>query len=236
MRESTPVLEGARPTRGAIRFWWPAVVAVGVLAALWFNVPFAVLFRKPLPPRPIPGEARAALVTLDPAYAVQVFGAIRATWVSGARARKLSSEGDAFEISSPLPPLWLLESGRDYPGKWEPAAVQPLEQLMPVIPAPVSADAPEPVPLPAPAPGVRVEMGLELDKAKFSFKVPALPLPDSSGALRFEVETDDVGEPIHVLLLSIRTKSAALFEQAIRQGHAEGSVRGTLNCAWLNAK
>jgi hypothetical protein len=236
MRETSTVSEGVRPARGAVRFWWPAIAAIGGLAALWCDVPFTALFRKPLPPRPIPEEARAALVTLDPAYAAQVFGAIRATWVSGARAGKLSSEGDAFELSSPLPPLWLLEKGRDYPGEWKPNVVKPLEQSLPEISAPVLVDAPEPVPLPPPKPGIRVEMGSDLGRAKFAFSRPALPLPEASGELRFEIETDEGGQPVHVLLLSARTQSAALFEQAIRQGHADGPARGTLRCAWLNAK
>ena len=220
--------------RSRFRFWMPVLLMAAGMSLLWSMVPYALILKPPRasnPNRPARGPA-AAYVELEPAYAAQAFKKIRSAWASDAQNGKLSLEMGLVDLERPLPEPWYLEEGSLYPGKWSPAPPQPLPQPPPPI-IPPALPIPD-VTFPPPVSGVRHTLSADLKRAGFTFTPPELPLPEANGNGIFEVETDETGRVIHLLLLTKRTPSLARIEQAIFRGTAQSAAIGQITCEWQN--
>lgn len=223
----------ARAARRPFLFWWQAFLLLGGIILLWSRLPVAAVLFEPRRAPPLP-EPHAAYVTLDPAYAAQVFKKTMLAWTLGGKGEKLSPGMDVglAELDHTLQPPEFLDQGGHYPGVWQPSAVAPLKQRLPDMNVPRIGDAAVAASLPAPPQGVRVLLDQALSAAAFAFPVPTNPVQERSGQCRFFVETDADGSVAHLLLLSPRTDSVPVFELALSRGKARGAVRGFVDLYW----
>ena len=97
---------------------------------------------------------------------------------------------------------------------------------------PLAGDAAAAAPLPAPPQGVRVVLDEALSAAAFTFPVPKNQVPERTGHCRFYLEAEADGTVTHLLLLSPRTDSVQVFEQALARGVARGAARGFVDLYW----
>ena len=228
----------AKAARRPILFWWQAFLLLGVAALLWSQLPVSALLYevRVIPPLP---EAHVSYVTLDPAYAAQVFTKTMMAWTLSDQGEKLASGMDlgTVELDSGIRPPEFLEQGARYPGSWQPAAVYPLAQRLPEVTVPLAVDASVFTRLPEVPHGVRIELDQALTAAAFSFPVPKDDkVPVHNGHCRFYLETEADGAVVHLLLLTPRTESVAVFEQALLRGQARGSARGVVELFWKHPK
>jgi hypothetical protein len=227
----------AKAARQPLRFWWQPFFLLGVVVALWSQLPVsAVLFE----PRTVPPlhEPRAAYVVLDAAYAAQAFKKSLTAWTLGGLDGRLKSglELEGVELSEAPPKPEYLQQGTRYPGRWEPSAVAPLPQRLPAVRVPTAAGSPPAAVASASAESVRVSQTPELAAAGFAWPVDEDRPPERSGRCRFYVETSVGGEVEHVLLLSARSLGAAIFERSLLKGRAAGAARGFVEIDWHFAK
>jgi hypothetical protein len=226
----------ARAARRPFLFWWQAFLLLAGIIFLWSQLPVAaVLFEaRGVPPL---AEPRAAYVTLEPAFAAQVFKKTMMAWTLGSKGGDLSPGMDAAlaELDHTLRPPEFLEQGARYPGVWQPSAVEPLAQRLPEMQVPLAGDAPAGGLAPPPQ-GLRAVPDQALAAAAFSFPVPTGRLPERSGLCRFYLETDADGAVAHLLLLSPRTEAVAVFERALSRGQARGAARGFVDLIWNTSK
>ncbi len=227
----------AKAARRPILFWWQAFLLLAAILFLWSLLPVAaVLFEARVVP-PL-SEPHAAYVTLDPAYAAQVFKKTMMAWTLGSTGEKLSPGMDVAlaELDHALPPPEFLEQGARYPGVWQPSAVEPLAQRLPEMNVPLAGDASASAAWPLPPQGVRAVLDQALSAAAFVFPVPKNHVPERSGHCRYYVETEADGTMAHMLLLSPRTEAVAVFEQALLRGRARGAARGFVDLYWNYTK
>ena len=223
----------AKAARRPILFWWQAFLLLGGILFLWSLLPIAAVLFEPRRVPPLP-EPHAVYVTLDPAYAVQVFKKTMMAWTLGGKGEKLSPGMDVglTELEHTLQPPEFLDQGGHYPGVWQPSSVEPLKQRLPDMNVPLLGDAAVAIAPPAPQQGVRVVLDQALSAAAFAFPVPNNHVQARNGQCRFYLETDADGTVLHLLLLSPRTDSVTVFEQALTRGRAHGAVRGFVDLYW----
>jgi hypothetical protein len=227
----------AKAARRPILFWWQAFLLLGGTLFLWSRLPVAaVLFEARVVP-PL-SEPHAAYVTLDPAYAAQVFKKTMMAWTLGGKGEKLSPGLDIAlaELDHALQPPEFLVQGSRYPGVWRPSAVEPLAQRLPEMKMPFSGEPSAAAGVPLPPQGIRAVLDSALAAAAFSFPVPTNRLPERSGHGRYYLETDADGLVAHVLLLSSRTEAMPVLEQALSRGQARGAARGFVELLWNYSK
>ena len=227
----------ARAARRPVLFWWQAFFLLGVLILLWSQLPAAAVLYETRTLSPLP-EARASYVTLDQAYAAQALKNMQSSWgVAGAEGKSTSDmELGAVDLTEVLQPPSFLEHGNRYPGVWQAAAVESLPQKLPIVSVESVSGAPEETRLPEPPHGIHPEIDASLEAVAFTFPLPAKPLPELTGSCRFYLETDTDGSVAHLLLLSQRTGSTAVFEQVLARGRARGSARGFVDLSWSFSK
>jgi len=224
----------AKAARRPILFWWQAFLLLGVAALLWSQLPVTALLYevRVIPPLP---DAHVSYVTLDPAYAAHVFTKTMMARSLSGQGEKLESGIDlgTVEMDSGTQPPEFLEQGARYPGSWQPAEVYPLVQRLPDVTVPVDVGASVFTRLPEAPHGVRTELDQTLTAAAFSFPVPSGDkVPARDGHCRFYLETEPDGTVVHLLLLTPRTESVAVFEQALSRGQARGAARGVVELFW----
>lgn len=227
----------AKAARRPILFWWQAFLLLGGILYLWSRLPVAaVLFEARVVP-PLP-EPRAAYVTLDPAYAAQVFKKTMMAWTLGGKGDKLSPGLDiaVTELDQTLQPPEFLAQGSRYPGVWLPSAVKPLAQRLPAMTVPSAVDTSAATGARFPPQGVRIMLDQALTAAAFSFPVPTNPVAERSGHCRYFLETEADGTVAHLLLLSPRTAAVSVFELALVRGAARGAARGVVELYWNYSK
>ncbi len=224
----------AKAARRPLLFWWQAFLLLGVTALLWSQLPVAALLHevRVIPPLP---EAHVSYVTLDPAYAAQVFTKTMMAWTLSGQGGKLAPGIDlgTVEMEGAIQPPEFLEQGARYPGSWQPAAVYPLAQRLPEVTLPAAAEAPVFTRLPEVPHGLRMELDQALVTAAFTFPMPNEDkVPAHTGHCRFYLETEADGAVVHLLLLTPPTESVAVFEQALLRGRARGAARGIVELFW----
>lgn len=228
----------AKAARRPLLYWWQAFVLLGAVVLLWSQLPLTAILYEPRPVPPL-HEARAAYVTLDPAYAAQAFKKSLTEWTL-VRSDKQQASGlelGNIDLESALSAPEYLEQGACYPGEWQPSVVRPLRQRLPDVVVPSAAEVRPPERLRGSDTGVRVSVSPALEAVKLSF--PAVK-PDNgaerSGQCRFYVETGADGAVEHVLLLTAQSPGAAYFERALLKGRAAGAARGFVEVNWSLAK
>ena len=227
----------ARAARRPILFWWQAFLLLACIVFLWSQLPVAaVLFEARVVP-PLP-EPHAAYVTLDPAYAAQVFKKTMMAWTLDGKGEKLSSGMDVSlaDLAPALRAPEFLEQGARYPGAWQPSEVKPLTQRLPEMIVPLAGDASAIGRSSLPQQGVRALLDQALAKAAFSFPMPKNQWAERSGHCRYYLETETDGRVAHVLLLSPLTDAVPVFEQALSRGQSHGAVRGFVDLYWNFSK
>ena len=219
----------ARAARRPLRFWWQPFALLGVTVLLWSHLPVnAVLFE----PRVLapPPEPRAAYVVLAPEEAAQALANMRASWRTSGSAADI--ELGVFDVLEEQNPPAFLEQGARYPGVWQPATIEPLDQVLPEIAVSAFPEDPFAHPLPTARNGVVAVVSGTLRNADFSFVPPSGPLPVRSGECRFFVETDAAGAVTHVLLLTPANEATAALERALQRGTAHGEAHGLVTLTW----
>jgi len=227
----------AKAARRPFLFWWQAFFLVGLIVALWSQLPVtAILYES----RPVPRlhEPRAAFVVLDEEDAAQAFRRSLSAWKQGGSRYGETSgiELGGVELADAIPAPQYLEQGMRYPGEWQPSAVKPLPQALPEVQPLSAATAPEAVPAVAAPAGVRLTLTGELIAAAFACPADEDQPPERSGHCRFFVETAKDGSVEHVLLLTPRTLGAAVLERALLRGRATGQARGFVDADWHFSK
>jgi hypothetical protein len=107
-----------------------------------------------------------------------------------------------------------------------------LAQRLPEMSAPLAVDPSAVAGASARPQGVQVVLDQALKAAAFSFPVPSNAVTERSGHCRYYLETEADGTVAHVLLLSARTESVAVFERALARGATRGAARGVVELYW----
>ena len=228
----------AKAARRPILFWWQAFFLLGVVLLLWSQLPLTAVLFEARVIRPLP-EAHAAYVVLEPGYAVQAFKKSLTAWTLSGSGAKIAPGLDigGVDLGCALRPPEYLEQGALYPGVWQPSVVDPLTQRLPVdLRLPAEGKAQGAARLPTLHTGVHIVLAKALEAARYTFPAENNMPPERSGYCRFYLETGADGAVEHVLLLTVRSLGAAVFERALLRGHATGAARGTVELYWLLPK
>ncbi len=222
----------ARAAPHPLRFWWQAFALLGLTVLMWSHLPVNAVLFEPRMFAPFP-EPRAAYVLLAQEEAVQALANMRASWgTAGASASAADMELGLFDVIDERKPPIFLEQGARFPGVWQPADVEPLEQALPDIDGAALPDDPFVRPLPAARTGVLAVVSGALRDAGFSFVPPSGPFPARSGECRFFLETDAAGTVSHLLLLTPASESTAVLERAVQRGAARCAAQGHVTLTW----
>lgn len=223
----------AKAARRPLLFWWQVFLFLAVATLLWYQIPPAAVFYTPRTLRPL-SPAQAAYITLTPAEATQAFQSSFMNWTLGRSQKNGRTETDfgVTDLSDPLPPPKFLKQGSRYPDTWAPFPITPLPIPAPEILVPSAATQGTIPPLPEQPIGIHITPDQSLATLDFKVSLPDSCFGESTGNSRFYIETDDAGNPVHILLLSPRTPTRAALERMLMRGHASGATRGFIEIHW----
>lgn len=224
----------AKSASRPVRFWWQAFLLLVIMILLWRQLPLHAVLHEPRIFAPLPAP-RFSYVVLSPEEAAEAMIRMRSSWASSAVAGHASIDLDLgmFDSQEERPPVFL-KQGTAYPGSWQPSKPLDIAQSWPRIDLqmPIAQPFNTVAPLPPTNDGITWQIGAKLRQANFTFQPPTEKLPELSGECCFEVECDDNGAVVNLLLLSSPSPSTPVFERAIVRGQATCAAIGRLKIFW----
>ncbi|MEI6647492.1 MAG: hypothetical protein WCP12_15755 [bacterium] len=225
-----------------LRYLWPIVIIVCLVAALWAQFPWNL---NNVPPQSAFNAQRTspavAYTTIDEASINQLVKRAASEWMLGSRAKEKRRSIDltTLETSLEAPPPIYLNKGSVIPTEWKAEDVSQVAVNTPSIAAPERNKFQSQI-FVIPKQDVlnaRLSSSLLAAKFEFHFFEDALKtITSPSGQCRFYVECNAAGDVEHILRLSSTTRDASIFERALMLGKAKTPVSGWVDIEWMTGK